>query len=189
MRMVKVIKDIVVEGVPYYDVIHYREYVRPEHTMTSTCGMLATEVKYSYAVLTPKAFFERFSLGWRHPDSVEVPKGYTLEVDNSKQELYAVKEEFIVMSPFIKGILGKYLKGVTEEVLEWKGKLATHKTESANTITKLREDLIESKEWEEYRREESLHWFREWYKVVNMDRKYKYATFWQRLKYLFTGEL
>lgn len=91
MRMVKVIKDIIVEEVPYLDYIQISNY-NPKYTPVFPDGMLATTKKIEHAVVTPKAFFEKFSLGWCHPDSVEVPKGYTLEVDYSKQELYEVKE-------------------------------------------------------------------------------------------------
>ena len=194
MRTVKVIKDIIVEEVPYHDFITLSEVIKPDYTIVDNgLGILATTCSYKHAVVTPKAFFESLKLDSKYnndkPQDLDLGNGEYVSFNYAENCNILRKEEFIVMSPFIKGILGKYLKGVTDEIEEWKQKLNTHKIESSTRIKELTDELERSKDLEEWHKDEALYYFRKWYKEINMDRKFKYASFWQRLKYLFTGEI
>lgn len=161
MEYVNLIKDIVVEQVPYIGqseigVRHHIGFNNSGCCEKGYEGIFLTQARSEYRIVEVKSWVQtklRDKSYFKDPIALEI---------EPREKNFIIEKDFIALSPFVDNVLGKYIKVLDTEIVNLKYKVAEEYMKNGSLSEKI-SDL-------KHRRE-----------VLN-------KSFWERLKYLFKGD-
>lgn len=147
MEYVNVIKDIVVEKIPYVgqNEVEFRQYIMNDcSSLTSDHGLLLCKENLKHQVVPVKRW-----LLLKTPDILRDRKswGDPTVIDE------IIEKDYIALSPYVNDVLGKYLKIINVEFVDQKSMIAQQYMENEKNTYRIQElkhkrNTLNSSFWE-----------------------------------------